>query len=86
MHFPYIFCVVLFVLMHVWLNTTMQGSKLNFLKNCLLVTFNDKMVAIKQTNKKTHVEGGVFHVALHELFGDTITRLSFAILECSLPC
>ena len=81
-----ILCCQLLVCIDVWPNTSMQGSKLNFSKNYLLGTFNDKMVAMKQQTKKTHIEGRIFHVVLHELFGDTIARLSFANLECSLPC
>ena len=47
------------------------------------------MVAIKQTNKNIHIEGSVFHVALHKVFGEPdnmIATLSFANLVCSLLC
>lgn len=38
----------------------MQGSKLHFSKNCLLATFNHKMVALKQTNKKEITSEGAY--------------------------
>ena len=46
------------------------------------------MVTIKQTNKKPHIEGSMFQVALHKVFGELnemIATLSFANLVCSLP-
>ena len=67
----------------------MQGFKLNFCKNHLLVTFNRKIVAITQTNKpKTHIKGSIFHVELRKVFGgpdDMIAKGSFVNIVCSLP-
>ena len=49
------------------------------------------MVARKETNKKTHFEGRIFHVALHKVFSvgepdDMIATLLLANLVCSLLC
>ena len=45
------------------------------------------MIAVKQTNKITHIEGSVFQVALHKVFGELnemIATLLFVNLVCSL--
>ena len=50
-------------------------------------SFNHKMIAVKQTNKITHIEWSVFKVALHKVFGELnemIATLLFANLVCSL--
>ena len=67
-------------------------------KSCLLVTFNFKVVTIKELGhlllhhlplspppqKKMHIYGRIFHVALHHIFNkldNTIATLSFIFSE-----
>ena len=87
MHFPYIFCVVMYCAVDYFYPYIHVGLQAQVFKKF----FNRKMVAIKGTNKKTHFEGRIFHVALHKVFSfgepdDMIATLLFANLVCSLLC
>ena len=64
------------------------GLQAQFFKKSPLVTFNCKMVAIKQILKKL-IDRRTFHAALHDVFSemdDTFTTLSFTNLACPLLC
>ena len=63
----------------------MQGSKLNVSKNSSIV----KWLLLNKQTQKSHFEGSIFHVALHNVLGEVdemIMTLSFANLVCSLSC
>ena len=87
MHFPYIFCVVMYCTVNYFYWCLARyihaGLHAQFFKK----SFNCEMVAIKQTNKNSHWREHIF--MLHYIFGepdDMIATLSFANLVCSLLC
>ena len=85
MHFPHTFCVVMYCAVNNFYPYIHVGIQAQFFKK----SFNLKMVARKETNKKTPFEGRIFHVALHKVFSvgepdDMIETLLFANLVCSL--